>query len=153
MKCQKIKILLSAYLDNELSQEEKELVNSHLAGCPFCSQYLNGLKTLKKILRPSRDFSPRPFFETRLMARIQEMEKNALFSPGFIRLARRTILVALGFLFIAAILAFTRPEIAGSISPDSYLLSEVTTNTISENNFLPEKNITKEDVIVLAYSK
>lgn len=44
MKCEKIEELLSSYLENELSTEEKAGVKSHLQTCPRCSSLLSSLE-------------------------------------------------------------------------------------------------------------
>jgi predicted anti-sigma-YlaC factor YlaD len=36
MKCQEIEILLSAYIDGEVTEEEKRLVEAHLNACDAC---------------------------------------------------------------------------------------------------------------------
>lgn len=111
------------------------------------SQYL---QMLKKIF-PKKNLSVPGFFETRLWQRIREKETNILVSPVFIALARKTLLVLFGLFLIAVTLSLTRLDIPGNIYPDNYLLSEINNNHTDENNFWPEKNITEEDVIILAY--
>jgi len=44
MECEKIKILLSAYLDKELDPGETRAVEEHLAGCESCRQDLEQLQ-------------------------------------------------------------------------------------------------------------
>lgn len=52
MKCNnnKIKELLTAYLDDNLSQEEYELVEQHLRGCSDCLQELQKIKNMEETL-------------------------------------------------------------------------------------------------------
>jgi len=44
--CENIKILLSAYLDNEVSAEEAIIIEKHLAICPDCREELDFLKNI-----------------------------------------------------------------------------------------------------------
>ncbi len=51
MRCQKIKQLLSPYIDLVLSEEEKTRVEEHLADCESCRQELTELKNTVKSIR------------------------------------------------------------------------------------------------------
>ena len=63
MHCDKIKIKLSAYLDNELGSEISRGVEEHLAKCSGCREELKALKTINQrimdfpTLRVSEDFA------------------------------------------------------------------------------------------------
>lgn len=62
MKCDFPIELLSGYIDNELDEKEKILVEDHLQTCPVCQQELEELKRLDSYLKtreieePSREF-------------------------------------------------------------------------------------------------
>jgi len=60
MNCKQIEKFLSPYLENELSQEEKNLVENHLKKCPQCSELLSYMKEIKNSLAemPEIDISP-----------------------------------------------------------------------------------------------
>ncbi len=49
MKCDEIRILLSALVDNELDPEQKKIVGDHLADCPDCRAEYARLKKLKEV--------------------------------------------------------------------------------------------------------
>jgi len=49
MTCQDYKDSMMAYLDNELSAEQKKAFEAHLASCPKCTQELEEFKNLKQI--------------------------------------------------------------------------------------------------------
>jgi len=50
MNCKQIEKLLSPYLENELSQEKKSLVESHIKECPQCSELLSYMREAKNSL-------------------------------------------------------------------------------------------------------
>lgn len=64
-KCDKIRELLSPYLDGELGPEERELVENHLIDCEACQQEFAKLKELDQVIsqikvkEPSHEFHPR----------------------------------------------------------------------------------------------
>jgi len=63
--CDKIKMLLSAYFDSELSKEETNIVKKHLCNCPECTDDLNNIINVsnyfknfgKKIFSPQSDIA------------------------------------------------------------------------------------------------
>lgn len=60
MNCKQIEKLLSPYLENDLSQEKKTLVENHIKKCPQCSELLSYMKEAKNSLAemPEIDISP-----------------------------------------------------------------------------------------------
>ena len=50
MNCHRVQSLLSAYLDQELSVEERRLIRNHLFNCPVCAQCFEELSRIKKYL-------------------------------------------------------------------------------------------------------
>jgi len=49
MTCQDHKDSMMAYLDNELSDEQKRAFEAHLASCPSCAAEMEAFKKLKRI--------------------------------------------------------------------------------------------------------
>jgi len=47
--CNDYKDLLMGYLDNELSDEQRQRFEEHLAGCPECASELEEFRKLKTI--------------------------------------------------------------------------------------------------------
>jgi len=60
MNCKQIEKFLSPYLENDLSQEKKTLVENHLKECPKCSELLSYIREAKNSLAeiPEIDISP-----------------------------------------------------------------------------------------------
>ncbi len=51
MKCEEIEPLLSAYLDGELIQQERQKVEIHLEECPKCRKMLHDLESVRQRAR------------------------------------------------------------------------------------------------------
>jgi len=62
----KIKKLISAYLDNEVSEKEKNLVEEHLKKCTFCRKYYEGLQKLSSTLGKYKEEELSPDLEQRI---------------------------------------------------------------------------------------
>ena len=50
MNCHRVQSLLSAYLDQELSTEERRLIRNHIFNCPVCAQSYDDLSSVKSYL-------------------------------------------------------------------------------------------------------
>jgi len=74
MKCTQVKRRLSAFLDREMSSEDKALISRHLDTCPGCRQELERLTRLSGDLALIEDVEVQPYFMTRLVRRITDRE-------------------------------------------------------------------------------
>lgn len=50
MNCHRVQSLLSAYLDQEISSEERRLIRNHIFNCPDCAQCFEDLSRIKNCL-------------------------------------------------------------------------------------------------------
>lgn len=60
------KQLVSAYIDDELTPEERDTVNDHLVDCPACQKYLKELQVLSRNIKSLNNQSLSPDLEQRL---------------------------------------------------------------------------------------
>ena len=144
MNCKEIKILLSAYLDNEPEKDEGNLVSEHLKTCKNCSLELEKFKQVGELFSCKEKVEPAPFFETRLFNRIHQKES----AVGLSKTVKRTISVGLGFLFISAVFILSLSLIPKNHSYEEiqkYVLQE-TLDSVDKRIPL-ESEITNEDVI------
>jgi len=70
VNCKKMAVLLSAYIDGELSPVEKKQLESHIRGCTVCSAKYERLKLTDNLFTTNKSVSTSPFFETRLLERL-----------------------------------------------------------------------------------
>ncbi|MCH7760823.1 zf-HC2 domain-containing protein [candidate division TA06 bacterium] len=66
-----VKNFLSAYLDGELDEKRRRLVEEHLKGCQECSEELNTLKALDQLARSSKVPEPGEEYWKTLSGRIR----------------------------------------------------------------------------------
>ena len=83
MECERLEELLPSFLEGALSQEEKALVESHLAGCPDCRGLLAVLARAQQALAGLPELEVSPGLRARLLA-IPERKKKFSFSFDFV---------------------------------------------------------------------
>lgn len=89
--------MLNAYIDEELSSEEKSRVNEHLQNCDSCLQEVNQLIQLKDWMTDIYAMEPVPnFLDERIMSEIRSMQK-----------AGRQLEIGLGFVGLSIVILFT----------------------------------------------
>jgi hypothetical protein len=54
MTCENLQFNLSIYLDDVLTEEERNVVDGHLAACPLCRQKLSDFQGIQRLLRTKR---------------------------------------------------------------------------------------------------
>jgi hypothetical protein len=99
MKCDLVKELLSGYLDNELSPEDRSRVEKHLADCAACREELAAIKKIDEYVRsadieePSRGFTFN--LNRQVMDKIRKRSKFSLFklSPILVPVAVAALVV------------------------------------------------------------
>jgi len=101
MKCKKLKRKLSAYLDNELPNKEKQLIYEHLQKCEICQNELTSLLQQDKFLKQLQSIEPSINFDIKMWEKIRLQTANH--EPRIIKLSWLPI-PAMSFLIILIIL-------------------------------------------------
>ena len=85
MECKKVKEKLSAFMDNELKDNDRLKIDQHLAVCSFCMQEAKLLAQTWSALEVWEKMEVPDDFETRFWQRIREREQKELPIKGLIR--------------------------------------------------------------------
>jgi len=90
MECQHIKDELVKFIDNEVSEEIRKSIQSHLDNCAECSQELRSIINITKLCQNWKDISPSRTWKMKLRRKLEisqkdyanelEMIKNAVIS-------------------------------------------------------------------------
>jgi len=100
MSCKKFRILLSAYLDQEITKDEEKKLLNHLKTCSGCTRELEYLKQIKGIFLLKEKKEPEEFFETRLLARIKNKGKQPIWQAYFPVFKKAVLVIFIFFLLI-----------------------------------------------------
>jgi len=75
MDCDKLKDLISLYIDDELDENEKKLVEDHINNCEDCRKYLEEYKKIRKVLHEMPEEEPPKGYCDRLHAKLMKEKK------------------------------------------------------------------------------
>ncbi len=80
MNCDDIRDLFTGFIDDALSEEEKDAIRTHLASCTLCSKKLKELRQTVVLVNNLGEVEPPPWFTQKIMSQIkQESQKKNLF--------------------------------------------------------------------------
>ena len=135
MNCGKFFTLISAHIDGELPDQEKEKLVYHLNSCSKCGKILSDFLYLKKHFEKNKEIVLSEKFETRLMQKIRIEEFSF----------RRKILIpslnwaaAACLLFIAAAGLVRSGRYTGGTNSAQILAVTLETDAESQQNFETE---------------
>jgi len=98
MNCKSVKENLMFFLENELPEERRIEMETHLKTCPDCTHFLEEFSQLWGTLEHREKIQPSPYFWTRLKQRIVEYEeqRKPIFGwlEGLVRWGRPAVAVA-----------------------------------------------------------
>ena len=86
MKCSQIRNMISPYVDDELTPDEKKVFTSHVADCPGCKKELEEIQSVHRLFASVERFEAPLGFATRVMTHLEEI--NVTEETGLPRLRR-----------------------------------------------------------------
>ena len=80
MNCDDIRDLFAGFIDDALSEEEKDAIRTHLASCTLCSKKLKDLRQTVTLVHNLSEVDPPHWFTQKIMSQIkQESLKRNIF--------------------------------------------------------------------------
>ena len=100
MRCEDIRVLMSARLDGNLTPAEEGRLTEHLTGCPRCRHDMQDLESTVHLLRGMEPVPPPPDLAEKVYARLQRPQWGlaSVFSLPQVKLA-----MAAGLLIVLTI--------------------------------------------------
>lgn len=99
MKCNRVKLLLSSFQDNELIEKERAEIFSHLKKCEKCKHELEQLENLKKEIKNLNELEPIQNLTSLIMDKINRKKRFNMFSiPSLVYSFTFILFFILGFL-------------------------------------------------------
>jgi hypothetical protein len=105
--CKDIENILSSYIDNVLSAEDKRMVEEHLKSCSQCGKELADLKKVKAMAGKLSEVEPPPWFKQKIMAQVRaEAQKKSFAEKWFYPLRIKVPVQVFATIFIVFIAVY-----------------------------------------------
>jgi len=111
MKCNYLP-LLNRYVDNELSGDERNLIETHIKTCPVCAQEIKYIQLMKQRLGQNKIEANPEFFWQNLKNRLQDevvRDEQAMLAIDLGTWARRLIPIPVAIAVVAVIFLYLMP--------------------------------------------
>ena len=134
MKCNILNSDLILYAEGSLPAEKRVILESHVAECAECREFLAFLVKSMNIVDKDKETAQNPFLYTRIMAKLEADEKTAWFQLKRVipALAFSTILLAgiLGGINIGKLYSGTIPGYSNDLQEEISYLDDITQESI-----------------------
>ena len=154
--CKEIENNLSLYLDDSLSDADKQAVEEHLKSCPRCTKALIQLSKTQTLVNDLTEVEPPAWFKQKIMAKVREKaEKKSLVQKLFYPLRIKIPVQILATVFIAVLAVYIyrageeqMKEVVPSSAPAPVM--EVQKSQLPEQKMKTsaDENIQKEDHVI-----
>ena len=154
--CKEIENNLSLYLDDSLSDADKQAVEEHLKSCPRCTKALVQLSKTHTLVNNLAEVEPPAWFKQKIMAKVREKaEKKSLVQKLFYPLRIKIPVQILATVFIAVLAVYIyrageeqMKEVVPSSAPAPVM--EVQKSQLPEQKMKTsaDENIQKEDHVI-----
>ena len=131
MQCNDIQEKLSAYMDGDISSEERRLIEEHLKSCQQCNETLADLRKTTEYVRDLGDIEPPAWLTQKIMTKIRSeagREKSLwqkLFYPIHIKLPVEAAVAVLLAVTTVYIFKTMQPEIKLAKAPVEEMTSRI----------------------------
>jgi anti-sigma factor RsiW len=78
MDCEAYRILISGYIDGELSEQEMQMLKVHLQTCEACAGYLQKLESMQTALKRYTLFQDMPEIPSNFAGRVTEQLQDII---------------------------------------------------------------------------
>lgn len=103
MECNTYQEQMSAWLENQLTSQEMQGVEAHVAVCPSCRAALDALRRVDWLLASAPMMSPGPGFTVRFQAKLAAHRRRRRTWAGLLTLGLTTLAILLGAMVLVAI--------------------------------------------------
>lgn len=110
MTCKRFEELLSAYVEGELSAEERSEMDGHIAACPACAELLAFFREAGEALAGFPEIEPEPELMSRLYAIPEKKSKLRDIFGFLVRADLQPVFAALSVFVIAISFVFFMPQ-------------------------------------------
>ena len=94
MNCQLCQKESDAYREGRLSADTRIQVETHLGACKKCADSYKLQILAERVINMEKELLPNPFLQTRIMARIENLETSRYRTiPAYIRVLRPAVIV------------------------------------------------------------
>lgn len=146
-----MRVLLSSFIDEEVSESDRLIVTAHLASCPDCKNTMNEMMTIKRSVHTAGDYDLPYGFAHSLTRSLHHKQDVALSWLGIEQSAQRLVFgLAVVVLMIVGLTSFKQNE---ETSSAEHYVNGLVADTGSTEMLMKRSSISNEDVLIAVLTK
>ncbi len=151
MKHKKMQLLVSSYLDDEVSETDKETVLSHINVCTECQEFIEHANKIKEEIRALGEADLPYTFTAHVLHSIERRDEQVKEWLGVEPLARNTFFA----LAIVVLVTFMLTSTIGTSSgfTEDQLLNGYFTDSVTTRVLLQQDHLSKSDLLYAVMTK
>lgn len=158
MKHNKLKKMVSSFIDDELNENEKHIVINHLKSCPECKDFIRKSAEVHKILNSIERVKLYPGFSNHIVKLIDEEIDNFEKWIAVERLARNAfVTIAIIIIALFFVISYDSSNIKDVNDPFTFTSKYISTNTKSDSVMVKmmfgTQDISKDDIMYAVLTK
>ena len=151
MNHKNMQLLVSSYVDGEVTDNEKAIAISHLEACSECRQFIKQAKLIREEICAMGEVKLANSFAARVAHSVERRDEQTIEWLGIEPLARNTFILLAGIVIVMFFLTSFNNDAASTMNDQ--LLSRITTNSLSTNILLQQNNLSKSDLLYATITK
>ena len=151
MNHEKIRLLVSSYLDSEVNDSEKAKVLLHLEVCSECRQFVEHAKLMRENICALGEVELANSFTARVAYSVEKRDEQTVEWLGIEPSARNTFILLAGLVLVMFFLTSFNNNTASAMNDQ--LLSRITSDSVSERVLLQQENLSKSDLLYAVMTK
>ncbi|MGD1044350.1 MAG: zf-HC2 domain-containing protein [Bacteroidota bacterium] len=151
MNHEKIRLLVSSYLDSEVNDSEKAKVLLHLEVCSECRQFIEQAKLIRKNICALGEVELANSFTARVAYSVERRDEQIVEWLGIEPSARNTFFLLAGFVLAMFFLTSFNNNTASTMNDQ--LLNRITSDSVSAHILLQQENLSKSDLLYAVMTK
>lgn len=156
MKCEEIGILLSAYIDEEITEQERRLVENHLKVCEVCKRTVSAFFELHRLYDDMPVKEALPGFRQRVTQRLEKEPRLPFFDRWWRRMRLAYVIPFVLIILVGGIVLFQIEEQSDSQVVNVYaedILFDQAESTVDDIFSLESTSIADEIVDMFCFDE
>lgn len=145
MKHRELLLLVSSFVDDECTGEEKTVVNSHLEVCSECRRFVEQAKRVRSEIRDLGGVELPYGFASRVVHAVEKREELTAEWLGVEPLARNTFFVLAAVVIL--MFAFTKSGSTAASASADQILGGIASDSVAAHMLLKQSELTRNDLL------
>jgi anti-sigma factor RsiW len=151
MKHRELQLLVSSYVDDQISGKDRKTVAGHLETCSECRRFVEQSKQIRAGIRGLGRVELPYAFASRVAHTVEQRDERTAGWLGIEPLARNTFIVLAAIVIL--LFVFTKSENAAATVSTDQLVGGIASDSVAAHVLLKQSELTRNDLLYAVLTK